>query len=513
MLKAIAFGILAISAAIKVWRADRRRVQPVFLIAAAIGLLIVAIVELVKHWFAVWGAIKAVGKGAWEFLTHGWGQFLFPALTLIRLAVEFVRTHWRDAWKNMQDIAHNFYTWLWTDFGQKIVNFFTKTVPAAFAFLVRGAKLFWDGMTAAFVAGWNAVWAHTLGPLVRFFTQTVPRIWADEVRGWTQLWHQLQDAFGAGWNAVWNHTLGPLIRFFTQTLPRIWGQAWADAKHLWSNLGNAFRDGWNAIWNHTIGPLKNIMTVTVPGWWNTAVGAIKGFWSKLGGIVKVPVNFLIGTVYDNGIRAFWNAIVSRIPGIPNLPKIATLARGGRLPGYGGGDRQPALLESGETVVNKDSSRQPFMVAAFKAAGVPGYQHGGQVGHNAPPAVTGRFGPQPKQTGSPIPGGGVLHNIGSFVTGNLMHFFGKTFDLAKIAAGVLTGNTTAAANALNDMIGVPKGTAGPLEQMMLGIPKQIVKGLVGLLASAPARPPGPALTSPNSRRRSWARSPTPGAARR
>jgi hypothetical protein len=57
----------------------------------------------------------------------------------------------------------------------------------------------------------------------------------------------------------------------------------------------------------------------------------------------------------------------------------SLARGGKLPGFGGGDKHPALLESGETVVSKEHSKKKFMVAAFKAAGVPGYASGGISG--------------------------------------------------------------------------------------------------------------------------------------
>jgi hypothetical protein len=55
------------------------------------------------------------------------------------------------------------------------------------------------------------------------------------------------------------------------------------------------------------------------------------------------------------------------------------AGGGKLPGFGGGDRNPALLEDGETVVSKEASRKPYMVDAFRAAGVPGYKGGGIAG--------------------------------------------------------------------------------------------------------------------------------------
>lgn len=70
---------------------------------------------------------------------------------------------------------------------------------------------------------------------------------------------------------------------------------------------------------------------------------------------------------------------------------AGLKAGGRLAGYGGGDRNPALLEDGETVVSKDDSRLPYMVSAFKAAGVPGYTAGGVVGsYSGNPKGLGTF---------------------------------------------------------------------------------------------------------------------------
>jgi hypothetical protein len=60
--------------------------------------------------------------------------------------------------------------------------------------------------------------------------------------------------------------------------------------------------------------------------------------------------------------------------IPDLK--AFHAEGTRIPGYGGGDIYPAMLEPGETVVSKEASKLPWMRAAFLAAGVPGYQLGG-----------------------------------------------------------------------------------------------------------------------------------------
>ena len=69
--------------------------------------------------------------------------------------------------------------------------------------------------------------------------------------------------------------------------------------------------------------------------------------------LKNPVNFLIGTVYDNGIRRFWNDIVTHI-GLASLelPEIAKLADGGVVPGTRpGNDNQLVAMRSpGEGVL-------------------------------------------------------------------------------------------------------------------------------------------------------------------
>ena len=82
--------------------------------------------------------------------------------------------------------------------------------------------------------------------------------------------------------------------------------------------------------------------------------------------------------------------------LKNLPRFATggfikLQNGGKLPGYGGGDRNLALLEDGEFVIRKEAVKA-FGVDLFSALNslkLPKFQTGGIVGsasnvsYNAP----------------------------------------------------------------------------------------------------------------------------------
>lgn len=298
-------------------------------IIAGIALLVAAIIFLATHWSRVWGDIKNWAMDAWNFLTHGWGQWLLPGLTLIRLAIGFVRDHWKQAWG-----------------------------------VIKG------------------------------------------------------DALDA-WNFLHDDVFAPIANFITQTLP-----------HAFSTGASAIGDAWKALQN----------------------------------VVRAPVAWVVDHVIDGLISAFdW---ISDKVGGKHIPAIHPfgLARGGRLPGWGGGDRHPALLEGGETVVSKEDSALPFMRAAFMAAGVPGYLGGGQV-----PA-----GQQPQGHSG---GWNPFTAIGHAVTGGLHMLTGG----GKVMAALATGNTTALINAVTGMIpGGVGGAVGDMAGLLLSVPKTLIKDAVHYL---------------------------------
>jgi hypothetical protein len=65
-------------------------------------------------------------------------------------------------------------------------------------------------------------------------------------------------------------------------------------------------------------------------------------------------------------------------------------QGWLVPGWGGGDRVPAMLEAGELVLPKNAARDPMAHAVARAYGVPGFQHGGLVETGSPDVLSGQF---------------------------------------------------------------------------------------------------------------------------
>ena len=107
--------------------------------------------------------------------------------------------------------------------------------------------------------------------------------------------------------------------------------------------------------------------------WHQTLPGLQGFINKMHG-TTIPIRVFAS---GGGGMTFTQKVASSISS--GGFSLHSLARGGKLPGFGGGDRHPALLEAGETVVSKEASRKPFMAAAFRAAGVPGYSQGGIAG--------------------------------------------------------------------------------------------------------------------------------------
>jgi hypothetical protein len=232
----------------------------------------------------------------------------------------------------------------------------------------------------------------------------------------------------------------------------------ADLASHWQGAVHDIEAGADWLWHHVFEPL----------WSGLSQGAdqfVSDFgkaWSGLQDVFKLPVNFLIESVYTDGIEALWNGVVNAI-GQKSiaLPDIKKLATGGVLPGYAPGqDTIPAMLSPGEGVLVPEAVRAlgPETVLALNAA-----YGGGRV------STPGHFS-----------GGGISGFLGSVVN-DISGAITKGTDVAKIIAAVTTGDTSGLNDALGKFIDT-KGAAGNYAKLMLGIPTALVHDAVGAIGS-------------------------------
>jgi phage-related protein len=228
---------------------------------------------------------------------------------------------------------------------------------------------------------------------------------------------------------------------------------------------------------------------------SAAVSALATIWDRLEGVFKNPVNFLIRTVYDDGIARLWNDVVGAVGlGSVKLPVIPALARGGVVPGNSPGrDNHLAAVSGGEGILT------PQATTAIGGRGTVDALNKQYPSNSGAPKshdlFTKELGHQARRRGAQKPlmhaatagmfaGGGIVGGIGSFLSG-AAHAVGSVvsgaLDVGKMIAAVATGNTAAFVNAAAGVIGTP--AAGDLAKIMIGMPKTLVSDLASKLKGA------------------------------
>jgi hypothetical protein len=269
--------------------------------------------------------------------------------------------------------------WLAGTFGPFVANFFTKTIPGWWDDAVRLTSQHLVGPIVKTVKRVSDWLAGTFGPFVaNFFTKTIPGWWDDAVRLTSQhlvnpVIHTVKKV--SDW---FSSTFGPFVsNFFTKTIPGWWDSAVRlTQQHFTSPIINTVKKASNWFAG-TFGPwVNNFFTNTLPHYFDVAVTNIGKFWVRLGKVLAGPVNWVLVNVIDKLFGAIddvatFVGIGGKSGPLPRNLKLPGFARGGTVPGgFGGGDRVHALLEPGEAVVDKMTTKK--YSGLLGAMGVPGF---------------------------------------------------------------------------------------------------------------------------------------------
>jgi hypothetical protein len=345
---------------------------------------------------------------------------------------------------------------------------------------------------------------------------------------WKQVWGDVQKIGEDAWNFIYNGfgkyllpLLGPvgLIALGAIELYQHW-------QTIWGAIQDVGQDFYNWIWSDFGAKIETFFTSTIPGWWdtfwsdtrsvfNSGVSDLGRIWSTLENVFKSPVNFLINTVYDDGILKLWNSVVDHIGlGSIALKPIGGLAHGGVVPGYNPGhDTEPAMLSKGEAVLTPDATKAiggSSTVNALNKAYPPSGGGHSLIGKEAGKQLRKHLVERPAEHAATLgtfSGGGIAGDIGSAV-GDVGSAIGSVVsgaaDAGKLVAALATGNTTAMVNALGKFVSTD--AAGDLAKVMLGVPKTLagdmVKSLVGLFAGSGGSVPSGGSNAMGSLPQNW-----------
>ncbi|MBZ6252196.1 transglycosylase SLT domain-containing protein [Streptomyces olivaceus] len=248
-------------------------------------------------------------------------------------------------------------------------------------------KGLWDGIKSIAGAVWDWLKSKVFNPIGHVFTVTIPGAATTLKNKVVGGWNGLKGGVKAAYNWVRDHVFNPVRDFFIRSIPNAASTVKNKVVNAWRSIRNGVRDAYNWIKDHVFSPLKTFFVKTIPGWGTTLknkmVDAFRtmrdGIGEVWGGIKKItakPINFVIDTVYNGGIRKVWNFIADKV-GLKDkhLDKANTIkyAHGGAGPvkgGMAGLDSVNARLMPDEHVWTADEVKNAGghgAVAAIRAA--------------------------------------------------------------------------------------------------------------------------------------------------
>jgi TP901 family phage tail tape measure protein len=246
---------------------------PFIAIGLAIAALIVGIVLLVKNW----DAVVAWLKGVWAGAVSWWNQ-----------TIADLGKRWNAAWAAIGAVI------------QAAIAAVRAVIMAGLTWVYNFIMLQINLVRAI----WNTGWA-LIGSIL------------------SAAWAGIRAIVTTG--AKW---VTDLIQGGIGLARRTWDTGWSAIRTTASNV-------WTWIDQHVFAPFKRGIDLIAQGFDNgqKAIGVAMG---KIRAGAAKPVNFVLDTVWNNGLRSFWNGTMDSL-GLKNLKlpeaKLIKYATGGVLPGY------------------------------------------------------------------------------------------------------------------------------------------------------------------------------------
>ena len=422
-----------------------------------------------KWWATNGAAVIQVWNTIWTNVRDVVVAILYPTIAVVKVGMGLLVVIFKTAWATITTAAKLGWDVISGLFkiGMSIIGAIFRVGWAAISLIFKSAigilvaswNIFWSIISNVAKLAWTTVkniikgvWDVIVG-LFGIFINLITGHWGaaltDMKNMASQIWNLIKSQLSAVWNAIraigiaiWNSLRGYLIGL------------WNNIRSAGISIWNAFKNGVVGVWHSVVSIGKSIWS-NFFGWlrsgWHAVVNSASVIWNGIKAAVSTPVKWVVNNVWDRFANIINTATNFLRLGKP-LP-VVHMASGGKLPGYGGGDQIPALLEAGETVVDKKRSKK--FAHIFKMMGVPGYATGGVAG-----GPTGGSGQSPGNLGrfGPIPG---------TASGKDILNVGKT-----LVQGAILGTVKPLINGVLGLLSHAPGAGTPFGKMVTQFPRMI-----------------------------------------
>lgn len=298
-------------------------------IVAAIGLLIVGIFELVKHWGTVWKWMKGIVADVWNWMKSAWSATAGFFVSIWKSVAGFFVGLWHDIWdKGIKAAALAVWNWLvgawhatinalaaaaiWvkTKVIDPVVGFFETFFVRPIELYLKFMETFWIDVFKV-IRGIVEFFAGFFGVIIGDIVGKIRQILVPVLTWLEGKWRAVWKVIAAAALTAWNQVLKPTLNM----IERVWKATWS-AVTVAANWAvgavrtaiNALQTAWTATWN--------VIKSVALGAWNNVIKPVMGFINTYG---VQPVKKAIGaleTAWDKS----WAAIKTAASGAWNLLK-------------------------------------------------------------------------------------------------------------------------------------------------------------------------------------------------
>ncbi len=306
------------------------------------------------HWISQhWDTIKTYTSAVWDQI-HGqlsavWGLIWAAVSGMMTTIVDILRLGW-DIVSGVFKIAWDL-IWGIVKGGAQLV---WGVIKAAWDLIWASTKVAWNTIIMVFEVAWDLIKGiiNTALDLIK----GILRVFIDLLTGnWQKAWHDVLD------------TVSRLLHNIWDTVSTVFRDIWRWIQNVTNNIKDGLIGAWRGIYDGVSGFVRSLWD-GIKSAFNSGLNTLGNIWNGLKRLAADPVNFVIDTVYNHGIRTLWNSVAGAFGG-KQLGAIGAIhfAAGGQVPGHGYEDSVPAMLMPGEFVLSHAMIKRLGGLDAVKAA--------------------------------------------------------------------------------------------------------------------------------------------------
>ena len=325
--------------------------------------------------------LQPLFEGIGSALALAWTAIIRPTLMALwniisRVIWPVLQTLWetvvRPLWEGFASAVQSAWAVIYPAMQELAVFFRDTLMPALWSFWQDVVEPVWTNVSTFILAVWDNVLYPLFDLLVTVISGTIGLAFEGLWTTITVVWNGICATIQGAWNllspiftAIWSYisgTLGPVFSWLYDNV----------IKPVWDNISGAVSSASSTITDTVFPALKNAID-SVKTAFETFKTSVETVFDAVKGAAAKPINFVINTVYRDGIKSAFDTIAEKVglsTRLPTVNPIPGYATGGifstMTPGYSPGkdiyhfyspDGGGALrLSGGEGIIRPDALR-------------------------------------------------------------------------------------------------------------------------------------------------------------